>query len=153
MRGKAITTTQVKEIRALRAQHYTYREISEMLSIGLWSVSKYVSERNLKKAIEDDKKRYHRNINGRKEKQHANYIRRRDKKRAAQVGPFYVVERKKVLRSEFKGWIEAHTIRSKKRGATWVRVSYHPDDKRRMIFEAWYERPEDQGPIRWKDAA
>lgn len=152
MSTKFITIRQVKEIRELRKQRFTYREIAEMLGISYWSVSKYATERNTEETLRKDRERYQINRGGRREKQRAAYERRRAIKRKAISGPFYVKENRNVPPEKRERWIKGHTAYAKKLGASWMRVSYHPDNENRMIFEAWYECPEDQGPVRWKDA-
>lgn len=62
--------------------------------------------------------------------------------------PFYVVQYQHSpdLHGE---WIERHSDLATQEGATFARVSTHPDDESLILFEAWKTKPEDQGELRW----
>lgn len=46
-------------------------------------------------------------------------------------------------------WADLMIAEMEKKGGTFYRVSWEPNFQRHMLFEAWHERPNDQGPQRW----
>jgi len=46
-------------------------------------------------------------------------------------------------------WIDLMTTTARNKGATFSRVTRDDAEPRHMLFEAWRERPNDQGAQRW----
>jgi hypothetical protein len=47
-------------------------------------------------------------------------------------------------------WVAACNEEARKLGVTFSRASWHPDNPDLLLFEGWKERPDDQGPLRFK---
>lgn len=48
-----------------------------------------------------------------------------------------------------KEWLTRHADRARAHGLTHCRASVDPKDPGHLLFEAWPERPADEGPPRW----
>ena len=46
-------------------------------------------------------------------------------------------------------WFMARTDDAEAMGCMFGRYRVHPDNERIALIEAWTERPDDQGPLRW----
>lgn len=46
-------------------------------------------------------------------------------------------------------WLQRHGDRARANGYQWCRASVDPKDAGHLLFEAWKERPADEGPPRW----
>jgi hypothetical protein len=63
--------------------------------------------------------------------------------------PFMVREITIDEGDEPRRWVDLMVAAACKKGGEFFRVSYEPENERHMLFEAWRERPNDQGPQRW----
>lgn len=51
-----------------------------------------------------------------------------------------------------RAWFMKRTDEAEEIGCMFGRYSVHPDNERLALIEAWTERPEDQGEVRWDKA-
>jgi hypothetical protein len=47
-------------------------------------------------------------------------------------------------------WLGNAVAAAREAGMTWARVSQYPDDDKLFLYEAWKERPDDEGPPRFQ---
>ena len=77
-----------------------------------------------------------------------------DTSQTTNAEPFFIAEVSGKRSSEERvGWYLEQAALAKKRGSVFVRVSYHPDQPDRLLFEGWAEWPVDQGELRWGAAS
>lgn len=48
-----------------------------------------------------------------------------------------------------QSWLQKQVRESRALGCVFARATYKEDDAKSLLFEAWDERPDDQGPARW----
>lgn len=66
--------------------------------------------------------------------------------------PFYIAQTaEKMTGDERYSWFARRTAEAKHEGAKWCRMSVDDADRPTMcLFEAWRERPADEGEPRWQ---
>lgn len=50
-----------------------------------------------------------------------------------------------------RAWVRARVEEAKADGTAFFRASIHPTNCNRIVFEAWADRPVNQGPIQWPE--
>lgn len=53
--------------------------------------------------------------------------------------------------SSHRSWYKQQMEAARADGCTFARFSYHEENPRRALFEAWVVQPADQGPQRWTE--
>ena len=64
--------------------------------------------------------------------------------------PFFVRQTDEPrIADERRAWVEARVAEANAEGSTFARFSHHPVLTNVLLFEAWKERPHDQGAPRF----
>ena len=63
--------------------------------------------------------------------------------------PFYIRQRRVSDQSEMSSFLEQCSDEARDEGAKHCRATHHPVDHGLVVFEAWIERPDDEGQARF----
>lgn len=64
--------------------------------------------------------------------------------------PFYTSQSNDpMLPGERADWVRHEAKKANDQGATWSRATAHPKDENIILYEAWKERPKDEGNPRF----